>query len=219
MDKNFIININLAGVDAAGGAVNIPEGYYKGTVVDAYQATNKNGGTRIVFKLSGFEGYASAVRTTSITVPSANTKDGLRTIWRAAMESMGYEGAQLDSGPLQLNRDIFVNRPIHVHYEPGDRDQNTYDEIKMLSPSAWGMQKAAFKAPATSALGATHTAHTAHTAPQSLTALPTTSAPPIQAPVNPLQAPVNPLQNGLGAPPSGQTPSTLRNMLNMPAQS
>jgi len=214
MDKNFIININLAGVDAAGGGVNIPEGYYKGTVVDAYQATNKNGGTRIVFKLSGFEGYASAVRTTSITVPSANTKDGLRTIWRAAMESMGYEGAQLDSGPLQLNRDIFVNRPIHVHYEPGDRDQNTYDEIKMLSPSAWEMQKAAFKAPATSALGATRTAHTA---PQRHLALPPGTAPLPQAPVNPLQAPSNPLQNGLGAPPAGQTPSTLRNMLNMPA--
>jgi hypothetical protein len=202
MDKNFIININLAGVDAAGGGVSVPEGYYKGTVVDAYQATNKNGGTRIVFKLSGFEGYASAVRTTSITIPNANTKDGLRTIWRAAMESMGYEGAQLDSGPLQLNRDIFVNRPIHVYYVPGDRDQNIYDEIKMLSPSAWASGKAAFKAPATSALGATH------------------AAPPIQAPVNPLQAPVNPLQNGMGglpAAPAGQTPSALRNMLGIPS--
>lgn len=203
MDPNFNLSLNLAGVQAANGGQSLTEGFYAGTVVDAYSAQNNNGGTRIVFKIGNFEGFGNAVRTTSITVPNANTKPGLLNVWRAALESMGYQQAQLDVPGLQLNRDTFVGRSMHIYYKPGDRDAGIYDEVKILSPSAWNTQKASFEASSTSAIGATQAA------PVAATSLggPAYNAAPAAAPT--LAAPTN------GVPPQGQTPAALRNMLGM----
>ena len=38
MDPNFSFQLNLAGVQAAGGGKSLEEGYYKGTFADAYTA-------------------------------------------------------------------------------------------------------------------------------------------------------------------------------------
>ena len=204
MDPNFNLSLNLAGVQAANGGQALTEGYYAGTVVDAYSAQNSNGGTRIVFKIGNFEGFGNAVRTTSITVPNANTKAGLLNVWRAALESMGYQQAQLDVPGLQLNRDTFVGRSMHIYYKPGDRDAGIYDEMKILSPAAWNTQKTSFEASSTSAIGATHAA-----APAAAPSLggPAYNAAPPAAPT--LAAPSN------GVAPQGQTPAALRSMLGM----
>jgi hypothetical protein len=199
MDPNFNLSLNLAGVQASGGGKSLIEGYYKGSIVDAYEAQNSNGGTRIVFKIGNFEGYGNAVRTTSITVPNANTKAGLLNVWRAALESMGYEPAQLDVPGLQLNRDTFVNRPAHIFYKPGDRDAGIYDEVKFLSATAWTSQKAASAAPSTSAIGAAHSAPAA-----TPIAAPTLAAPTLAAP-----------QTNHAPAVAGQTPDALRSMLGM----
>jgi hypothetical protein len=145
MDPNFNFQINLSGVQASGGGKRLEEGYYKGTIVDVNAAQNSTGSMRLVFKIGNFEGYGNAVRTTSITVPNENTKPGLLTIWRAAFESAGYTPAQIDSGVINMTREVFINRPAHVYYKPGDRDAGIYDEMKILSPSAWQSQKASFE--------------------------------------------------------------------------
>jgi len=145
MDPNFNFQINLSGVQASGGGKRLEEGYYKGTIVDVNSAQNSTGSMRLVFKIGNFEGYGNAVRTTSITVPNENTKEGLKSIWRAAFESMGYTPAQIDSGVINMTREVFVNRPAHVYYKPGDRDAGIYDEMKILSPSSWASQKASFE--------------------------------------------------------------------------
>jgi len=145
MDPNFNFQINLSGIAASGGGKALEEGYYKGTIVDVNSAQNSTGSTRLVFKVGNFEGYGNAVRTTSITVPNENTKPGLKSIWRAAFESMGYTPAQIDSGVINMTRDVFVNRPAHIYYKPGDRDAGIYDEMKILSPSTWASQKSSFE--------------------------------------------------------------------------
>jgi len=206
MDPNFSFQLNLAGVAAAGGKA-LEEGYYKGTIVDAYAAQNSNGGHRLVLKISNFEGMGNATRTTSITIPSENTKAGLLNVWRAAFESMGYTAAQIDSGMLTINRDVVVNRPAHIYYKPGDRDAGIYDELKLLSPATWEVQKTSFTAPSTSALGASTTPAAA--------AISTPAVAP-QAPTNPLMGATlgsAPVANG--AAPQGQTPAALRQMLGM----
>jgi len=145
MDPNFNFQINLSGVAASGGGKRLEEGYYKGTIVDVNSAQNSTGSMRLVFKVGNFDGYGNAVRTTSITVPNENTKPGLKSIWRSAFESMGYTPAQIDSGVINMTRDVFVNRPAHIYYKPGDRDAGIYDEMKILSPSAWASQKTSFE--------------------------------------------------------------------------
>lgn len=145
MDPNFSFQINLSGVEASGGGKRLDEGYYKGTIVDVNSAQNSTGSMRLVFKIGNFEGYGSAVRTTSITVPNENTKPGLLTIWRAAFESAGYTPAQIDSGVINMTRDVFLNRPAHVYYKPGDRDAGIYDEMKLLTPTDWQAQKHSFE--------------------------------------------------------------------------
>jgi hypothetical protein len=212
MDPNFSFQINLVGVTAAGGGKSLEEGYYAGTVVDCYSAQNSNGSSRLVFKIGNFEGYGNAVRTTSITFPNQNTKEGLRSVWRAALESAGYTDAQLNSGMITMTRDTFLNRPAHIYYKPGDRDAGIYDEIKILSPKAWTQQKASFEASSGSALGA---------------ASPAPAAPVAQA--QPLGAPQAAFGGGLQAAapapaamptngvPQGQTPAALRSILGLPA--
>lgn len=214
MDPNFNLSLNLAGVAASGGGKPLTEGYYAGVVVDCYAAQNSNGGTRIVFKIGNFEGFGNAVRTTSITVPTENTKPGLLNVWRAAFESAGYTPAQIDSGVINMTRDTFVNRPIHIYYKPGDRDAGIYDELKILSPAAWNTQKASFEASSGSALGSAGAAP----APQAQ------QAPLGGAAYNPTSTGVSlggnigggmqtaPANNGV---PQGQTPAALRNMLGM----
>jgi hypothetical protein len=208
MDPNFSFSLNLAGVQAANGGQSLTEGYYAGTIVDAYQAQNNNGGSRIVLKIGNFEGFGNAIRTTSITMPSANTKPGLLNVWRAALESMGYQQAQLDVPGLQMNRDTFVNRPIHIYYKPGDRDAGIYDEMKILSPSAWATQKASFEASSTSAIGAAAPAPVAAPVAAPTLGGSAYSAAPAAAPT--LTAPTNGV-------PQGQTPDALRNMLGLPS--
>ena len=121
---------------------------------------------------------------------------------------MGYQQAQLDVPGLQMNRDTFVNRPIHIYYKPGDRDAGIYDEVKILSPSAWATQKASFEASSTSAIGAAAPAPVAAPVAAPTLGGAAYSAAPAAAPT--LTAPTNGV-------PQGQTPDALRNMLGLPS--
>jgi hypothetical protein len=44
-----------------------------------------------------------------------------------------------------MTRDVFLNRPAHVYYKPGDRDAGIYDEMKLLTPTDWQAQKHSFE--------------------------------------------------------------------------
>ena len=206
MDPNFSFQLNLAGVQAAGGGKSLEEGYYKGTFVDAYTAQNSKGGQRLVLKIGNFEGFGNAVRTTSITIPNESTKDGLLNVWRAAMESAGYTDAQIGSGVVTIQRETFINRPAHLYYKPGDRDAGIYDEMKLLAPEAWTSQKTSFEASSTSAVGA---AAVPVAGGRSTGAALGGSVPTIAAAPQTLGGAPN------GVAPAGQTPASLRAALGM----
>jgi hypothetical protein len=213
MDPNFSFQLNVAGVQAAGGGKALDEGYYKGTFVDAYTAQNSNGGHRLVLKIGNFEGFGNAVRTTSITIPNENTKTGLLNVWRAAMESAAYTDAQIGNGAVTIERGTFVDRPAHIYYKPGDRDAGIYDEIKLISPETWAAQKTSFEASSTSAVGAA--------------AVPAaggrSTGAALGGPAQTLGGPAQTLGGSaqtLGGPtngvaPAGQTPASLRAALGM----
>ena len=206
MDQNFSFQLNLAGVQAAGGGKSLEEGYYKGTFADAYTAQSSTGSTRLVLKIGNFEGFGNAIRTTSITIPNENTKTGLLNVWRAAMESAGYTDAQIGAGVVTIQRETFINRPAHIYYKPGDRDANIRDELKLLAPESWTSQKASFEASSTSAVGA---AAVPVAGGRSTGAALGGPAPTVAAPTQPLGGPTN------GVTPAGQTPASLRAALGM----
>jgi len=207
MDPNFSFQLNLAGVQAAGGGKSLDEGYYKGTFVDAYAAQSSTGSTRLVLKIGNFEGFGNAIRTTSITIPNENTKPGLLNVWRAAMESAGYTDAQIGSGVVTIQRETFINRPAHLYYKPGDRDANIRDELKLLAPETWAAQKTSFEASSTSAVGAAATPVAGGRSTGAALGGPAYTTP--TAPAQPLGGAPN------GVAPAGQTPASLRAALGM----
>ena len=150
-DMNFSFQTNLAGVEAAaGGGVALDEGYYKGTVVDAYGTVSKNGRSQVAIQMKTESG---ATRTAWINVPTS-AEDKVRHFWRAAMESLGYTPAEIDAGAVTISRNILVGRPCHFYFKPGNKDMGVYEEIKMLAPGTWATRKTQFEAKGGSALGA-----------------------------------------------------------------
>jgi hypothetical protein len=121
---------------------NVTEGFYKATVADVYINTEKP--NQVIFKLVISEGDCTgATRTTRMLVPR-DANDNVRYYWRAAMESAGYSPAQIDSGELALNRDMFLNRQMLFYYRPGDKDAGIYEELNFLPPTEWAQRSSTF---------------------------------------------------------------------------
>jgi len=76
-NPNWNFNVNLSGLRApTGAATQLPEGYYKATVTDAYTLNDKPG--RVIIKLTVSEGeFTGTVRTTGLGIPKSE-QDGVR---------------------------------------------------------------------------------------------------------------------------------------------
>jgi hypothetical protein len=161
-NSNWAFNVNLSGLRApTGAAATIPEGYYKGTLTDAYTLNDKPG--RVILKVTLSEGeYTGTVRTTGLGIPK-NDQDGVRYYWRGLLESSGYTPAQIDAGEVGMQRQLLVGRPVTFHYVPGDKEAGIYESINFLPPADWTMKAAAFEkksgvvasTPAQTGMGAT----------------------------------------------------------------
>ncbi len=157
-NPNFNFNVNLSGIRAAsGGGTKLPEGFYEGTVSDAFQTTSNNGRPQIAIKVTLKGQFDGMVRTAWMGVPQSE-EDGVRYYWRAVFESLGYQSAEIDAGVIGVSRQVLVGRSCTIYYKPGDKDMGIYEELKFLAPHDFAQQKAQFNAAATapgSALGAT----------------------------------------------------------------
>jgi hypothetical protein len=156
-NPDFNFNVNLSGIRAASGAgMKLPEGYYEGTVTDAFSATSKSGRPQVAIKVTMKGQFDGMVRTAWLGVPQTED-DGVRYYWRGVFESLGYQPAQIDAGVITVERNVLVGRSCSVYYRPGDKDMGIYEELKFLAPHAWAQQKAQFEAASsapTSAIGA-----------------------------------------------------------------
>jgi hypothetical protein len=142
-NTNWAFQVNLSGLRApTGGAAALVEGYYKGTITDAYTLNDKPG--RVILKVTVSEGeFAGTVRTTGLGIPKS-AQDNVRYYWRGMLESAGYTPAQIDAGEVGMNRALLVGRSVTVHYVPGDKDAGIYEELNFLPPAAWETKAAAF---------------------------------------------------------------------------
>jgi len=146
-DNNWNFNINLNGVAAAGFRPPVVEGYYNGTISEAYVDPTRNE-NRVVFKVVFTDpGFQGVVRSGSLMKPGSTQKDN-RVFWRALLESCGYTAAQLDQN-LALQAAHVVGRPCKVHFKPKDEnaldDKSRYDQLNFLSPKDWDTRKATFE--------------------------------------------------------------------------
>ena len=153
-NANWNFNVNLSGLRApTGGATNVPEGYYKATITDAYTLNDKPG--RVIIKLTISEGeFTGTVRTTGLGIPKSE-QDGVRYYWRGLLEAAGYTPAQIDAGEVGMQRSLLVGRTATFHYVPGDKEAGVYEAVNFLPPADWDKKAAAFaqKAPAVVASG------------------------------------------------------------------
>lgn len=163
VNREWNVNVNLSGLNAPTGAKNmeVPEGYYKAVVTDMYINPDRNP-NRVVIKMTIAEGpFKGVIRTDGINVPKSDD-DKVRYYWRGLAESAGYTPAQLDGGALEMGRDTFVEKVVHIHFTPKDKTSDGYENVDYLAPSEWNQQRQVFEAssrtettaaPAGSALG------------------------------------------------------------------
>jgi len=147
-DTNFSFQLNLTGVTAAGGRIDVAEGYYNGKITQCFINTERNK-DRVVFKIAFTdEGFHGVIRTTGLQLPGTTNKDN-RTFWRSALESCGYTAAHLDQA-IMLGAQNFVNRPCKIYYRPAVKDSpasnEQYDRLDFLSPQDWETRRGVFLA-------------------------------------------------------------------------
>lgn len=138
---NFSFDVNVSGVRAAtGGPVTeVPEGFYKATITDAYTLTDKP--NRVAIALTIADGpCAGAVRTHWVGL-----QDNQRVFIRAVLESAGYTPAQLDVGAIKFTRETIVGKTAYLYYRPKNPSAGIqYDDTAMLTPKDFAVKSAAF---------------------------------------------------------------------------
>ena len=147
---SFNFNINLNGVQAAGGSsLQLVEGYYNATVTECYVDESRNA-NRVLFKLSITDSpYTGSVRVTGLNMPKG-PEDKVRYYWRAALESCGYQANQLDNANgLQISDQLFVGRSCTMYYKPKDEnaiaDADRYEKVSFLAKADWDLRKKVFE--------------------------------------------------------------------------
>lgn len=141
-NTSWSLSLNVAGTRPATGAVtNLPTGFYKGTLIEAYTTDAKP--DRLVMKVELEGEYQGTVRTTGLNFPK-DENDKVRYYWRALMESAGYTPAQLDSGKINVSESTLKGRTVHFKYTEEDKSTNTRDQINWFPPNDWAKAKASF---------------------------------------------------------------------------
>jgi hypothetical protein len=142
-NPNFSFQINLGGVSAAsGGGSKLVTGFYTGKITDCYHRKASTGRDMIEFKFEVNDGsFQGITRTFRINVPTGPA-DGVAPFWRAAFESVGYTGTQIDgAGNINVSRDIFVGKPGHIHYTEGV--DGGFDQTNLIRPEDYQLGKQA----------------------------------------------------------------------------
>ena len=145
MDRDWRFTVNLSGVAAPTGRKNleVPEGYYKVIVSDAYVNPERNK-DRVIFKLTIAEGaYTGSIRTTGMNRPTG-ADDNVRFYWRGIAESTGYTATELDAGAIELAPATFISREAYIHFVPKS-EGNQWEKVDFLSPVEWTQQAQAFE--------------------------------------------------------------------------
>jgi hypothetical protein len=140
MDRDWRFTVNLSGVAAPTGrkALEVPEGYYKVVVSDAYVNPERNK-DRVIFKLTISEGaYTGSIRTTGMNRPTGED-DNVRFYWRGIAESTGYTATELDAGAIELAPATFISREAYIHFVPKS-EGNQWEKVDFLSPVEWTQQ-------------------------------------------------------------------------------
>jgi len=147
---SFSFDINLNGVQAAGGSsLQLVEGYYNATVTECYVDESRNA-NRVLFKLQITDSpYNGTVRVTGLNKPKG-TEDKVRYYWRAALESCGYTQAQLDNANgLQISDQLFIGRPCTIYFKPKNEDAiidaDRYEKVNFLAKADWDLRKKVFE--------------------------------------------------------------------------
>ena len=141
-NTSWSISLNVSGTRPATGEVkNVPTGFYKGTIIEAYTMDSRP--ERLVLKIEMEGEYQGAIRTTGLNFPK-DPNDKVRYYWRAFMESLGYTPAQLDSGAIELRIDAVKGRTVHFKYIEEDKSTNSRDQVNWFPPSDWIKAKASF---------------------------------------------------------------------------
>lgn len=146
MGQPFQFPLNVVNVAAAtGGGPKLPTGYYRARVVEMEPKEASTGRVQIMYRVEITDAaYAGVPRTGRLNLPDAtNPKDKAPLFWRAALESAGYTAAQLDAGPVTISGGVFIGRDVFVHYEAGDQDAGTRDQLNMVTPAVFDAGKAA----------------------------------------------------------------------------
>ncbi len=147
VNRDWNVKVNLSGLNAPTGAKNmeVPEGFYKAKITDMYVNPDRNP-NRVVLKMTISEGtFTNVIRTDGLNIPKDET-DKVRYYWRGLAESSGYTPTQLDAGSIELGRDTFIDREVHIHFTPKDKTSDGYEQIDYLSPSEWNQQRQVFEA-------------------------------------------------------------------------
>jgi hypothetical protein len=135
--------VNLTNIAPGGSYIQIPEIPVKGIIKKLIGKAHKTeaGAVNAEFLIEITEpGYEGATRRITMRVADATEKgQNTRSLWRTALESVGYTPAQLDTGnALPIGSATFENRVGHFYHRPRpDGDKDAFDNLDFLTPTAY----------------------------------------------------------------------------------
>lgn len=148
----FSFTENFTNVRPSGSYVEIPERPIKAkiTEVKAHDHSTEPGAkvAEFFFLVTEPE-YAGASRRMRLRVVDGSEKgQKVKALWRAALESVGYTAAQLDTGAaLTISAANFIGKDCYLFHTPRKPGvENSYDEVSYITPLAYAERSRALAA-------------------------------------------------------------------------
>ena len=159
---SFSFTENFTNIAASGTYVQIPERPVKAKIseVKALPHSSEPGAAVAEFYFIVTEpGFAGATRRMRLRVVDGTEKgQKVKALWRAALESVGYTSAQLDTGAaLTISAANFTGKDCYLFHTPRKAGvENSYDEVSFITPLSYTERSRT--------LAASEAAHANHTA-------------------------------------------------------
>lgn len=175
---SFSFSENFTNIAASGTYVQIPERPIKAKIVDIKahpHSTEPGAAVAEFFFLVTEPGFAGATRRMRMRVVDGSEKgQKVKALWRAALESVGYTSAQLDTGAaLTISAANFTNKDCYLFHTPRKQGvENSYDEVTFITPLSYTERSRS--------LAASEAAQANHTAVVNTPAAPMTVNTPVQ---------------------------------------